>query len=126
MSDNQPPEENLLDEFRKLGNTLANVLKTGWERPERKKLQNDIESGLKELGETLKHGVEEFESSSTGQTLKSDFQDFGERFRSGEVETRVREEILNALRNVNNELQKVAENWSANKPPDPPAPTQSA
>lgn len=112
MSENSTSEENLTDEFRNLGKNLIDVLHTAWESPERKKLQEEIESGLTEFGSSMKRELETFTDGPTGQQLKSDVEDLQERIRSKEVETKMREEILNTLRIVNTELEKVTSKFS--------------
>ena len=47
---NPNPEPGLADDLRDLGNNLVELLRTAWDRPERKKLREEIESGLAELG----------------------------------------------------------------------------
>ena len=115
MSENSTSEENLTDEFRNLGKNLIDVLHTAWESPERKKLQEEIESGLTEFGSSMKRELETFTDGPTGQQLKSDVEDLQERIRSKEVETKMRDEILNTLRIVNTELEKVTDKFSASQ-----------
>lgn len=103
---NKPQGSDIADELRELGLKLKEILRTAWESPERKKVQQEIESGLTELGDTLNKAVNEFSESPTGQTLKADMEDFSQRVRSGQVESQVRDEILKALRLVNDELRK--------------------
>ncbi len=122
MTENQPTEDNLLNEFRDLGNNLMEALKTGWDRPERQKLQNDIASGLDELGRTLKREVDNFTGSPTGQRMKTDLDDLGERIRSGEVETKARTELVHALQTINTELRKVIAQWTSIPDPQPGEP----
>ncbi|HSF83142.1 MAG TPA: hypothetical protein VLA49_18030 [Anaerolineales bacterium] len=100
-------KESLSDEFRNLGENLAQTLHSIWESPERKKLQNEIEEGLAAVAETVKKESESFKQSETGQRLKSDFEDLRQRVNSGEVEGKVREELLKTLRFFNAELQKI-------------------
>ena len=100
------PLNELADELRALGQNLQAALKSAWESEERKKLQTEIESGLSDLARTLNQAAKDFGESPAGQTLKSDVQDFQERVRTGEVEQKVRSELLGALRAVNTELQK--------------------
>ena len=126
MTDSMPPENEIIAEFRKLGQSLVDVLRASWERPERKKLQDDIENGLKELGQTLKEEADKFTASPTGQTIKSDLQDISDRLRSGEIEAKARQEILNGLRTINVELHSIQEKWAAKNPPEPPTPTNPA
>jgi hypothetical protein len=113
MTDETPqPEQNdsneILDELREMAKNLLDTLQTAWDHPERKKLQQDLEQGLQEVSASLGKAVDEFKQSPSGQSLKADVDDLKVRLRTGEVETKAREEILNALRTVNTELRKVA------------------
>jgi hypothetical protein len=108
MSENKPPEESIADELRNLGKSLAETLQAAWESPERRKLQQEIEAGLLEMRSTLKREVDNFSQSSTGQRIKTDVNGVQQRIRTGEMEEKVRSEMINALRLANAELQKVA------------------
>lgn len=107
-SDKRSQGSDVGEELRTLGENLIAALREAWGSPERRKLQDEIETGLADLGSSLKKAVQDFETSTTGQRLKADVDDFGERVRSGEVESKVRSELLEALRTVNTELEKAA------------------
>lgn len=125
MTEQPKKEEDLTNEFRILGETLVEAIRTAWERPERKRLQEELESGLTELGATLRQESESFRESPTGQRLKSEFDDLQERIRSGEAESRLRMELIGALRTINTELRKATERWTnpANQSESPESPT---
>lgn len=95
-------------EFRELGKNLQSLIRSVWESDERKKFQEELQEGLSELGSMVNETASELRNSQTGQRLKDDVEDFRQRVRSGEVENKVREEILSALRIVNSELEKVS------------------
>jgi signal recognition particle GTPase len=127
MSDEQPTQgepqkSDIAEELRALGQNLRDMLRTAWESPERKKVQEEIESGLTQLGDTVNKAVNEFSGSKTGQTLKADVDDLSQRIRTGEVENKVREEIIKVLRMVNSEFGKASKETekSAEEPPKPP------
>ena len=115
MSENEPSENDLTEEFRKLGKNLADALRTAWESPERKKFQQEIENGINEMGVTLTNEFGTFMESSTGQRLKSDVQDIGEKIRTSEAQQRARDELLNALKRANIEIQQATERWSTSE-----------
>jgi hypothetical protein len=115
MSENEQSENDLTEEFRKLGKNLAEALRTAWESPERRKFQQEIENGINEMGTTLTKEFGTFIESPTGQRLKSDVQDLGERFRTGEAQQKARDELLNALKRANSEIQRATERWDASK-----------
>ena len=119
---NEPQKSDIAEELRALGLHLREMLRTAWESPERKRVQEEIQSGLAELGETVNKAVDEFSESPTGQSLKSDYDDFSERLRTGQVESKVREEILKVLRMVNAEFGKATQETkkSDEDEPEPP------
>jgi len=115
MAEKEKPEENLGEEFQNLGMNLLNALRTAWDNPDRKRMQDRMVQGLNDLGITLKHEAETFSGSSAGKQIKSEFENFGERLQNSEVQEKIRQELLNALRTANFELEKVIEHWSASR-----------
>jgi len=119
MSEANPNESKSLnddigDQLNELGKNLRDTLRTAWESDERRKLQQEIEVGLANLGDSLSQAAKEFSNSPTGQNLTQDVKDMHERWQTGEVGTKVRSEITEALRTVNQELQKA---YQRNQPP---------
>lgn len=113
MTDQTPPPENeLVDELKNLGQNLKGVLQAAWESDERRKLQQELQKGMDEFQKAIAN----FESSPTGQKLKSEAHDLSERLRTGEVESKLRDDLLSALRTLNAELTK-----AAHKDPPPAA-----
>jgi hypothetical protein len=112
MSDTPPqPQDSISEEFRRLGQNLIDTLRAAWDSPERKRLHQEVSEGLDELAETIRIEVDTFEESPTGQRLRSDVEDLRQRIRTGEVETQLRDEMIKALRIVNDELRKASERW---------------
>lgn len=105
-------------ELQELGRNLANILKDAWDSEERRRLQEEIRAGMSDLSSTVDKAVSEFHASPTGQRMKEDIRDFRERVRAGEVDQKIRNEILTALKRVNEELEK-----ATRKTPPPPPPT---
>jgi HD-GYP domain-containing protein (c-di-GMP phosphodiesterase class II) len=103
-----PSQSDVTSEFRRLGQHLKEILQATWESQERRKLQQEIETGLSELGRSLNQTVEEFKESPAGQRIKTEAEDLRGRIRSGELESQLREDLLSILRRVNTELEKAA------------------
>ncbi len=112
MKEEQQPEDNLGDEFRTLGNNLLGALRSVWDSPERKRLTEELETNLNEFSATLRKEVESFNESPTGQRLKDDVDTIGGKVRSEINDSRIKDDLLSALRSANNELAKVIERWS--------------
>ena len=111
MSEQPDPQEkttsgDLASEFQELGKNLKNIFVNAWESEQRKSLQKELEDGFSELGTSLKQTAEELHDSDAGQRVKAEAEDLRDRVRSGEVETKIREDILAALHKVNSELGK--------------------
>lgn len=121
MTEPRPSNQELGDELRSLGANLRDMLQAAWDSDERRRAQQEIEKGLEGLARALRSTGREFAASPTGQRLKDDVHDLHERLRSGSVDTRVRDELLAALRRVNDELAKAAAAWSSERGADPTA-----
>lgn len=115
-----PPESELSEEFRRLAENLKQAAAAAWHSEESQKLKQEIRTGLHALEAGLKGATEEFASSETGQRVKAGVEDFSARVRSGEVEGRLRQDLLAALRAVNETLQK---NTGPTGPTDTPGST---
>jgi predicted component of type VI protein secretion system len=118
MEESSKPD--LTNELHQLGINLKSTLQSAWESEERKKVQEEIERGLADLGKLLQDASTEFEANRVGQEIKAGVADFRTRLQSGEVETRIREDLMQALKAVNAELDKLSEQW-AKPDASPPA-----
>ena len=122
MTETPPPDDTLGDEFRDLGKNFVKILHDAWDRPERRKLQQELESSLTEMADTLKREAQAAAQSPTGQRIRTEIDDLGEKVRSGQVESKVREELLSALKSVNAELEKVSRHLGSTPADQPEAP----
>jgi len=128
MSDSDKTNDqstNLSDEFVKLGRNFKDALQSAWTSEERKKLQAEIESGLMEASRALKQATDDFSKSPAAQTFKADAEDFRKRVQTGELEAKIRSELLNALRMANEALKNAfpgepTAGGEAGKPSDNP------
>jgi t-SNARE complex subunit (syntaxin) len=121
MDESAQPD--LASELRQLGKNLKASLQSAWESEERKKVQEEIENGLAELGQLLQDTATEFEANRVGQEIKANVADFRSRLESGEVETRVRKDLTAALQTINAELDKFKDQWT--RPEEDPPTTAS-
>jgi hypothetical protein len=111
MSESTDPKpetspEDLASEFHHLGDNLKKYFVSAWESEQRKSIQSEIETGLSDLGDTLKSTANEIQESETGQRFKSEATEFRDRVRDGEVEQKVRSDLTNLLKKLNTELEK--------------------
>lgn len=122
MTDTDPNEKpkpgDVANELHELGKNLASILQGAWESDERKKFTDEIRAGMEDLNHTLNQAVSDFRQSPTGQRMQDEVKEFKDRVRTGELDTKIREEILSALKTVNRELEKASKkNQTPNEPP---------
>ncbi len=115
QSGSDPSKSDIAEELRILGKNLKDALQSAWDSEERKKLQSEIQAGLADLGVTLNQASDDFKRSQAGQQFKEDMADFRRRVHSGEVSTKVHDELINALRLANIELSKLNARRSASQ-----------
>lgn len=118
MTEEPKKEGDFESEFRRLGENLKNSFQSAWDSPSSQSLQDDIKSGFNQLSETLNEIITGFAESPTGQKLQEGVDDFGAQLQSGEVEAKVREELLSVLDTVNAELEKISSNLAAKSQDD--------
>ncbi len=113
MSENPETKSNLSEEFRNLGKSMKNFLESAWSSEERQKLQQELESGINELANSISGAAEEFSQSETAQQLKQDWQDLEHRVESGELEQKIRTDLKTAFQKASSELDRAARNLSS-------------
>jgi hypothetical protein len=109
LSDQNPSQEqsnSIADEFVELGRNIKQALQSAWTSEERRRLQSEIETGLREASRALKQATDELSKSQAVQDLKADAEDLHRRVQNGELEAKIRSELLSALRRANEELKK--------------------
>ena len=123
MNNPEQHEPSLEAEFRSLGRNFVEAMTTAWDRPERKKLQQEIEDGLSELTHTLRTEASSFMQSPSGQKVKTEFEEARQKFHEGEAESVIRQNLFTALRVMNQELEKIISQMGK---PGAPSPAQES
>ena len=111
--DKTPPEGDISEEFRRLGENLKATLQAAWHSDKSQKLQAEIRGGLAGLEYSLRDAADEFNAAEAGQRIRADVEDLSERVRSGQVEADLRRDLLSVLKTINAELSKTHSAGSA-------------
>ena len=112
MTEKEPSKtENLVDEFRELGKNLIGTAHAAWNHPEREKVQKEIEKGLTELSESLNEEFEHLKESPPVEKIKLEVDGIRDRVATSETEEKIREGLLTALHQVNQELENLIQYW---------------
>lgn len=111
MSEETPGEENLTEEFRRLGKNLVDAARAAWDNPERQRMQGEIERGLSEMRDSMRKEYEYWRESPTGQKVRQDVASLGDKIRESDIENKVRGEMISTLHQLNEELQNLTSRW---------------
>jgi hypothetical protein len=111
-------ESDLSEELRQLGVNLKEALRSAWESEERKKLQEEIETGLQSLGSELQKAADEIDIQGIGREVKGGIEDANQKIQSGEFGNKVRAELLGVLQTINTELRDARSKWSSSGSPE--------
>jgi len=106
VSETPKHESELSEEFRKLGSNLKDALDAAWNSPGRQRLEQEIKTGLRQAAEALADLAEEAVESETGKKLRTEVEALGDRVKSGELETKIRKDLLDGLQKLNSELER--------------------
>jgi hypothetical protein len=98
------------EQFRALGETIAQALRATWEREETRQHARDLQTGLEGLVTNVEQAISDFGVSSEGQRLRAEARKAAgsARFAGEKAWEDAQPHILSALRQVNAELRKVA------------------
>src|SRR3990172_5401608 len=107
MVDDAPRHESeLSEEFRKLGSNLKDALEAAWNSPDRQRLEQELKTGLRQGAEALAGPAGGAGGSETGKKLRTEVEALGDRVKSGELETKIRKDVLDAPQKLNSELER--------------------
>jgi hypothetical protein len=120
MSEQNPSQNEIAEELRRLGENINRFAKTAWESPERQKIQQELEAGLNEMGSNLEKAAQQFSQSPTGQQIKNELEDFNQRLSNGEIETRVKKEVISILDTLNQHIEQASNQHQSNSSSDSP------
>ena len=98
----------IVQEFRRLGDNLKETIEAAWESDQRKKLSTDIQEGLRQLSESIEKAATDIGEKPQVQKLREDVDDLATRVRSGEVGEKARTGLKSALDKINVELEKTS------------------
>jgi hypothetical protein len=108
MDEERETQGDLRSELSNLGGNLRRVIHSAWESDERKRIEDEIGSGLEDLIAALRGASDDFRRSPTGQRLQAEVEGLHARVRESEVPAKARAELIAALRRMNAELERLA------------------
>jgi hypothetical protein len=109
VSEEPQAERSIADELAKLGQQLAAAAQKAWDSDERRRLQNEITTGVQRLGQELSGAVGKAADSEQAKELKTRATKVAEDVQKTDVIEEVRKGLLVGLEAINRELGKMLE-----------------
>ena len=113
MTEEPRAKDPLKEEFDKLGGNLRSVIQGAWESEERKRVSNEVQSGLSQVGDAIAQAARDLSEDPAAQKLRQEVDEIAERVRTGELAEKVRVELIDVLQQVNDRLAELAANFEA-------------
>jgi transposase len=111
MTEGPMAKDPLREEFDKLGGNLRSVIQGAWESEERKRVSNEVQSGLTQVGDAIAQAAKDLSEDPTAQKLRKEVDEIAERVRTGELAEKVRVELIDVLQQVNKRLAELSANF---------------
>lgn len=112
-------------QFQTLGESLAQTVRAAWENEETQQRVNELRAGLEAMVRDVSKAIEESANSPQGQKIREEANRAAESLRTASEQTiqEVRPQLINALEQLNAELQKLIDRMEARRrPPAEPGP----
>jgi len=107
-------------QLKELGDSLAMAFRASWENEHNQRRLQEIRAGLESMVEEVSKTIDETAKSPQGQHLREEAEKTVEKVRSAGEQTvqEVRPQLINALQQLNAELQKMVDHMEKkNTPP---------
>jgi hypothetical protein len=108
-------EKNFRNEFDNLGKNILKTIRSAWDHPERKRIEDEIARGLSDVSNNIKKEAETIVDSQTGQALKTELKELGDRIKDKDTHKKVRSELISILNTANKELEKAIDKFSTDE-----------
>lgn len=112
-------EGDIAEEFKRLGRQFADTLETMWNSEERRRVEAEIREGVRSFADEVDKVIRNARQSPAVSRVKEEAVGVKERVETGEVTDRAREGVVQGLRWLSNELERLANQFT--KPSAAPA-----
>jgi gas vesicle protein len=105
-------------QFQTLGASLAQTVRTAWENEETQRRLQEMRTGLESMVREVGDAIDDVAKSPQGQQIRQDANRAAEAVRGATEQTvqEVRPQLINALQQLNEELQKLVSRMETRPP----------
>ena len=127
---NEKLGENLVEELNRLGNKFAEVVQVAWHSDQRKKIEQDLRTGLSSLAANLEEGVKQVAKNEQTKEFLNKAEDVAgtvaEKVQKSKFAQELADNLISGLRSLTEEIDKFATDLqSKNKSTNPPSASNS-
>ena len=102
----------LMDELESLGKQLVGAVKSLWDSEDSRQLRQEIGDGFVQLGQQVDAAIKTAQESEAAREFKTQVQETMDKARESDVATKLEENLVSGLHQLNVELGKLATSFS--------------
>lgn len=117
--DPQSSWQDVGQQFKELGDSLAQAFRIAWENEHNQRRLQEMRTGLQSMVQEVGKAIDETAKSPQAQQIKEEAEKTVEKVRSAGEQTiqEARPQLINALQQLNAELQKLVDRMEKKGPP---------
>lgn len=105
----QEAGKELIDELTRLGQKFVEVVEVAWNSEQRKKIEEDLRTGLVSVAGSLEDGFKKVSSSKEAQEAVKSAEDVAEKVRSSKFAVELSDALAKGLRSLSEQMDKLSE-----------------
>jgi hypothetical protein len=107
----------LIEEFQTLGRTFAEAFESAWNSEERKRVEEEVRTGVQTFADEVDKVIREAKKSPTGERMTKEAEEMAKQVESSEIGRRALEGIAQGLSWMSLEMGKLAEQFKPEENP---------
>jgi hypothetical protein len=108
------------DEFKRLGRQFADTLESIFNSEEARRIETEVRAGMKSFADEVEKAFHQAKESPTTTRVKEEAAGMKDRVETGEFGRKAQEGMVNGLRWLSTELDKLANQFTAAPKTEPP------
>ena len=114
---NQDSGKELIDELTRLGQKFVDVVEVAWNSEQRKKIEDDLRTGLVSVANTLEDGFKRVSSTKEAQEAVNAAEDVAEKVRTSKIASELSDALAQGLRALSDQMDKLSNEMKKSNTP---------
>ena len=104
----QDSGKELIDELTRLGQKFVDVVEVAWNSEQRKKIEEDLRTGLVTVASSLEDGFKRVSSTKEAQEAVNAAEEVAEKVRTSKIASELSEALAQGLRALSDQMDKLS------------------